>query len=53
MEQNLQLTFLTEKLDQTQQQRNMSSTRELDKIPEELTEIEIGNLLKIRFRVII
>ena len=49
VEQKLQLTFLTEKVDQMQQQRNMSYTRELDKFPEEpTTEIETSNLLKNR-----
>lgn len=41
MEQKLQLTLLTERGDQMQQQRNMSYTRELDKFPEQ-RRTEIG-----------
>lgn len=41
VEQKLQLTLLTERGDQMQQQRNMSHTRELDKFPEQQrTEID-------------
>ena len=41
------------KLDKISQQRNMFQMKEQDKTPEQLSEVEIGNLPKKEFRVMI
>ena len=51
---NLQIHKTTNgNLDKTKQQRNMFQTKEQDKTPEELSEVEISNLPKKEFKVMI